>query len=278
MSYKTIVVYLDSTVTAKALIDSAAIMAEKDGSHLIGLYVNPTIPIYTVGELPLSTLEAQFVEHYKKDAESIKAAFEQQTCDRPFVAEWRQVSATVSVHRTIADHARTADLLIVGANMDIPTNDLAEDRISTIITSNCRPTLYIPTAQSLTDIGQNVLIGWDAGDESTRAIHGALSLLKDAQGVEVLHINPSDDERHHTMGSASEMVATLARHDINAELLFSACSHHQIANTLLRTATEQSADMLVMGAYGHNKIHDFFLGSVTRDVIKQTKIPILMSH
>lgn len=278
MSYKTIVVYLDSTVTAKSLVNGAAIVAEKYGSHLIGLYVNPTIPIYSAGELALPALEAQFIEHHQKDAKSIKALFEEQTRGRSFVAEWRQVSATLSVHGTIADHARTSDLLIVGANMDIPTNDLAEDRISTIISANCRPTLYIPTANPITDIGQNILVGWDAGDESTRAIHGALSMLKRADKVDMLQINPSDDERNHTMGSASEMVATLARHDVNAELLFSACSHHQIAATLLKSAAEHSADMLVMGAYGHNKIHDFFLGSVTRGVIRDSKIPVLMSH
>jgi len=33
-----------------------------------------------------------------------------------------------------------------------------------------------------------------------------------------------------------------------------------------------------MGAFGHGRIHDLMLGSVTRKVLAESKVPVLMSH
>jgi nucleotide-binding universal stress UspA family protein len=33
-----------------------------------------------------------------------------------------------------------------------------------------------------------------------------------------------------------------------------------------------------MGAYGHSRLREYFLGGATRDMLKTSDIPILMAH
>jgi nucleotide-binding universal stress UspA family protein len=38
------------------------------------------------------------------------------------------------------------------------------------------------------------------------------------------------------------------------------------------------ADLLVMGAYGHSRLREFILGGVTRSLLREMTIPVLLSH
>jgi nucleotide-binding universal stress UspA family protein len=38
------------------------------------------------------------------------------------------------------------------------------------------------------------------------------------------------------------------------------------------------ADLLVMGAYGHSRLREFILGGVTRSLLQEMTIPVLLSH
>ena len=53
---------------------------------------------------------------------------------------------------------------------------------------------------------------------------------------------------------------------------------NQIGERLLSLAADVSADMLVMGAYGHSRIRESLLGGVTRTVLEEMTIPVLMAH
>jgi nucleotide-binding universal stress UspA family protein len=41
---------------------------------------------------------------------------------------------------------------------------------------------------------------------------------------------------------------------------------------------ELDADLLVMGAYGHSRLREMILGGVTRDILRNTNVPVLMAH
>ena len=43
-------------------------------------------------------------------------------------------------------------------------------------------------------------------------------------------------------------------------------------------AKEMSADLLVMGCYGHARLREFVFGGASRHVLSHMTIPVLMSH
>jgi nucleotide-binding universal stress UspA family protein len=47
---------------------------------------------------------------------------------------------------------------------------------------------------------------------------------------------------------------------------------------LLRFSGEGSADLLVMGAYGHNRLRELIVGSTTSAVIRKSTIPVLLTR
>lgn len=49
-----------------------------------------------------------------------------------------------------------------------------------------------------------------------------------------------------------------------------------VENTLLEYVEDEKMDAMVMGAYGHSRIREFFVGSHTNRLLTSTKIPLLL--
>jgi nucleotide-binding universal stress UspA family protein len=51
-----------------------------------------------------------------------------------------------------------------------------------------------------------------------------------------------------------------------------------VGDALLSLAADTSADLLVMGCYGHTRAREWVLGGATRTVLKSMTLPVLMAH
>jgi nucleotide-binding universal stress UspA family protein len=49
-------------------------------------------------------------------------------------------------------------------------------------------------------------------------------------------------------------------------------------NVILSHAADSSADLMVMGGYGHSRLREFVLGGVTRTILSSMTLPTLISH
>ena len=70
----------------------------------------------------------------------------------------------------------------------------------------------------------------------------------------------------------------LARHGLKVT---SSASHRPTMtcpSTILSHAADSSADMIVMGGYGHSRLREFVLGGATRGLLESMTVPVLMSH
>jgi UDP-glucose 6-dehydrogenase len=70
----------------------------------------------------------------------------------------------------------------------------------------------------------------------------------------------------------------LARHGVNVEIRRIATREIDVASAILSHVADVSADLLIMGGYGHSRLREFILGGVTRTVLKAMTVPALMSH
>jgi nucleotide-binding universal stress UspA family protein len=50
------------------------------------------------------------------------------------------------------------------------------------------------------------------------------------------------------------------------------------ADLLLQAVTNLNAEFLVLGAYGTPRLKEFFLGSVTKSLLKQSPFPLFLFH
>jgi nucleotide-binding universal stress UspA family protein len=51
-----------------------------------------------------------------------------------------------------------------------------------------------------------------------------------------------------------------------------------VPSTILSHAADSSADMIVMGGYGHSRLREFVLGGATLGLLESMTVPVLMSH
>ena len=54
--------------------------------------------------------------------------------------------------------------------------------------------------------------------------------------------------------------------------------HIDGGQALLTLATQGAYDLLVMGCYGHSHFRELFLGGVTRKVLQDAAMSVLMAH
>ena len=278
MSYKTILVHLNDTRRAEALLEPAVRLATRYNAHLIGLHVYagvpaPPIPLPYGSDVVGAVAAAQL-----KEAEEIAATFARLTAEQPFVAEWRvEKGPGIDPAGIVMDHSRAADLVIAGQSDPdwdaTPLQDVAER----LALGAGRPVLVVPYVGRYPEIGRNVVIAWKAARESARAVFDALPMLELAEQVQILEVGETGRRGRVAKADAS-IAATLARHGIKATVRTSIADEISVGDEILSRIADMGADLLVMGAYGHSRVRQLVFGGVTRHIARHMTVPTLLSH
>ena len=170
--------------------------------------------------------------------------------------------------------ARCADLIVVekGKSDDIYRT---LDTGAAILGAG-RPFLVVPAAvKSL--VADHVVVGWKDTREARRAVQDALPFLHEAKRVTVMEICEKD-EMDIARNRVDDVVLYLARHRIKAERRVEIQAHGSGADQIIGLAEDEGADLLVTGAYGHNRLSEWVFGGMTRDLLSSSPICCLMSH
>jgi nucleotide-binding universal stress UspA family protein len=120
-----------------------------------------------------------------------------------------------------------------------------------------------------------VAIAWDGSRAAARALRDALPMLKRAGRTVVVTAGIDKPAGLTSAGAAQNF---LDDHGIASTRLDLPDSGESVGTALQRAAIEQDAGLLVMGAYGHSRFREFVLGGATRGVLRDQRLPILMSH
>jgi nucleotide-binding universal stress UspA family protein len=270
MSYKTILVHLNDERRVAGLIDAATQIAERFQAHIIALYVMPPIPTYGVTSFGAGYIQAG-LKAFRDEADRVRKAFEDAIRGRPITPEWRLVEpGAQNVADCIVDQCRAVDLVITGqrdrsfdfsAVLDVPER---------IIIESGRPVLV--------KIGGRVTFAWNGRREATRAVFDALPLLKTAERVRIVWVNPQAEASVARDLPGAGIAATLARHGVKCEISTAVSSEISVGDVILSGLSDDGADLLVMGAWGHSRMRELVFGGATRHMLEHMTVPVLMSH
>ncbi|MGA7866925.1 MAG: universal stress protein [Stellaceae bacterium] len=281
MSYKDLLLVLDSEATAYGRIALASALAERFSAHLIGLYPLPTpeAPRH-LGYYDPALLDPFFAELREKArsaAGKVREAFGHATGLRGLSAEWREIPEGPDADPAL--HARYADLAILGQlDPDRAESELIRPRPEQVALTSGRPVLIVPYAGHFDDVGRRVLIAWSATREAARAVSDAMPLLTSAELVTVLTIDAHEGPQAHGESPGADIAVHLARHGVKADIERTVSAGLPVGEALLSRAADLGADLIVMGAYGHSRVREVLLGGATRSVLRSMTVPVLMSH
>jgi nucleotide-binding universal stress UspA family protein len=281
MSLKDILVHLDASAQSAGRLDLAIDLARRHGAHLTAVHiVDMGLPLIGMGDgsggAALAGLIDQMRDTALAEASRIEADYRERIRRESIQGEWRQAEGMVG--ELLAQSARYADLIIIGQDdPDGPTTTpagLAGD----ILFGAGRPVLVIPYAGHHPTTGRRVLVGWNASREAARAVNDALPLIARADTACVLAANPRIGTGGHGEQPGADIALHLARHGATVSVEHRAAKDVPDADLLLNHASDMSADLIVIGAYGHSRLREFVLGGVTRTILKQMTVPVLLSH
>jgi nucleotide-binding universal stress UspA family protein len=121
------------------------------------------------------------------------------------------------------------------------------------------------------------VIGWKDTREARRAVCDALPFLPRAKHVTIVEVCQARAEgsvaRH-----VNDVADYLARHGISSDPRVIPDRDFSAAQQLTDLAQAEGADLLVVGAYGHRRLGEWFFGGVSRDLLAASPICCLMSH
>lgn len=280
MDYKTIVVHLDAGGLCAQRLQIAFEQAGRFDAHLVALYAPGPVAIPSAAMAEIGPTAMQIIGRNRQDAEQAAHELFRQASARhgAVKCEWRVSNGDALAAVRLS--ARYADLLIAGQpeREDAGNGGMPVTFAADVVLSACRPVLFVPYAGRFPAIGKRVLVAWNASPEAARALSDALPILRLADQVEVTAFDPGDTDAHHGEVPGADIALYLARHGIKVTASQQAGTGLDVGLQLLSRAADQSADLIVMGAYGHSRLREWMLGGATRTLLETMTVPVLMSH
>jgi nucleotide-binding universal stress UspA family protein len=283
MSYKTLLVHLKLGADNEGLLRITGDLAERFGATVIGVAVCQPIPsIYPAMQTAYGNGIAceDITETDRKVTENrfgeMEAKFRSTLKNRAAGLEWRSTITKNSRSAYVARQLRAADLLITSPVFDTRQPDQSQTlSIGDVVLRAGRPVLLIPPGASEIKF-DCAMVAWKNTREACRAVSDALPLLKLAARTMVAELAPAaemaDSKRH-----VGDVVAWLKRHGVSADGRIDAVKGVE-AFQLDAVAEECHAGLIVAGAYGHTRLREWVIGSVTLDFLLHPKRPTLVSH
>lgn len=283
MSYKTIAVHVNNSRHLLNRIEFAAQLANSESAHLVGVTSTASVP----ASLYLASITGEgaavmgaYSNTLKEYAVTSLANFEAAAAQAGVVSYEKRLYDE-DAGEALSLQSRYSDLLIVGQpdpQEKVPGE--AGDTLEYVLLNSGCPVLIAPHETTASTLGQRVVIAWNGGAEVARAVAASLPLLRKAQRVQIIAFVPGHASDADMMATgAADIAAHLARHGISVEVLHKhSDDDHETGLTLLSHMEDTGADLLVMGAYAHSRLRQFLLGGVTSNVLRYTRVPVLMSR
>jgi nucleotide-binding universal stress UspA family protein len=105
-----------------------------------------------------------------------------------------------------------------------------------------------------------------------------MPLLGKAGRVTVLTADEPGDRTVSGIEPANRLAGLLQAHRIETEAQCVVPGRRPLHEALLGAAHDVAADLLVMGAYGHSRVRELVFGGLTRQVLAECVLPVLLVH
>jgi len=275
MSYPTLLLHMAIGQSNEAPLAAARYLAERFGALVIGAAAcDPQPSAWIEAIYPVDTILADRT-YGQEQLEAVEEEFRDGLKGRESRIEWRSAFAPSAAY--LAVQSRSADLVITGAvqpelladpNWRLDPGDL--------VMQAGRPMLLVPEAGETIGL-RTIVVGWKDTRESRRAVSDALPLARLAERVLVASV-AEDDEQLDAHAGTSDVVSWFHRHDIAAE---ERCLPlvSDAASQLRMLAQDEGANVIVAGAYGYSRTHEWILGGITHDFLtRASRHHLLLSH
>lgn len=267
---KSILFHIHEDDQFECRMQTALSIARTCSAHLQCLQVIPLEAFAVVDAFTFVTAQtlAMLEEQGAEQRERIEARLKNED------VAWSYDTTSEPLIPVLLKGASLSDLLIIGREPEDRAFGRSGRSLLGEIICNSRTPLCIPgtDAASFDPFGTAV-IAWNGSAEAANAIRQSIGLIRMASEVRVIRIS---EEKEAAFPDA-RVLEYLSRHGVHARMDTRAVRHGFTQDLIEYTAVAGAA-YIVMGGYSHSRAGELLFGGVTRSLLREFPISIVMAH
>jgi nucleotide-binding universal stress UspA family protein len=272
MAYAAIMVHIDAERPSEQRVALAVGLARRFSAALIGVTGWSPGLGFAVNDALIES-EPMIPEAQEMTARIDAAEKDFRAAAANVTHEWRgQVGRPIDV---VLRESRASDLVIVASERASEGFLIPLDLGGTILRSG-RPVLAVPNGINSLQ-ARRIVVAWKDVREARRALRDALPFLQQADDVLIAEVSEQGEEAE-AQKRLDDVINYLRVHTVTVGAKVYLRTKSTIASELLRFASDEKADLLVAGAYGHSRLGEWAFGGVTRELLAGSPICCLLSH
>jgi len=252
-------------------LEGALSLARAASAHLECLHVTP-IQAYTVTDAFGGVFTSgEILRTLEEEAAKLRTRLERKLASEDISWSYREITGELTGQ--VVAHAALADLLVAGrGGQEFGGSSIGF--LGNLLSDSRTPLLVLSDSPQAFDPEGPALIAWNGSYEAGNAVRASVGLLQLASDVHVIQF---EDEKPGYFPSTRPL-EYLSRHGIHAELRAEPRGNGGIAEKLVSYAVENGMSYIVMGGYSHSRAGEFIFGGVTRELLKQCPVPLVMAR
>jgi nucleotide-binding universal stress UspA family protein len=270
---KSILLHIDHDRAMSARLQVALDIARATNGHITCLQA-VSYEVFAPGDFYGSAMAAM-IPVIKENAEKLRADIERQLEHEGVLWDWRFVYG-IAQHRLL-EASPLADVVICGPSDPGDDGRGPSALVGELVLKAPVPVLVVPADAKSFDVSAPMMVAWNGSAEAAHALRAAVPLLACSCKVTLVSVAEDSDKARFDFPSI-EGAKYLARHGIEAEIVEIPRGEARIDDTLFSAAQLRECGLMVMGAFGHSRLAEMLLGGVTRRMLREPEMPILLAH
>lgn len=279
MAYKSLLTILTNLDLAEAAIAQGISLAAANNGHLdvLALGVDRSQTGYYYAGANAMVLQETLTRAHEEADELEKFAESMLASSGVRWGTEKGVAQIADLGRHVAQRARFADLVVLPKPYGEGHGAELEATIEAALFEGQTPVLVVPDGATPLADARTISVAWNESAEALVAVRAALPMLKNADLVRVVVVNPPahGPNRSDPGGMLSQF---LSRHGVKVEIDVLSKTLPRVSDVIMRHAKDTECQLVVMGAYGHSRFREAILGGATRNMLEQAEIPVFMAH
>lgn len=275
-----ILIPTDGSGYSKTALEYGIYVAKRLGAQVTGLHVVDIRliqgPVFTdisgsIGLPPYQEFLPSIRSGLDERAESILEDFRARCEEAGFQPE--TLKSMGLIDETIIDEGKQADLIVLarrGEHFHLTAGGILGSTAESVVRKSGKPVMVTP--ESFKEI-ESMGLAYDGSMPAENALKLAVKLSDAAfWPLTIIVITDDHELEANIIRKLDDFLEPLK---IDSEtIILRGKEDHEI----IKFIQEGSIELMVMGAYGHNRLREFILGSTTSHVIRKSPIPVLLTR
>ncbi|HYD27705.1 universal stress protein [Brevundimonas sp.] len=282
MTYSSIMTLVDGSPAAIQRARIGAALAERFDACLTGVFPRPPLPVSAWDEpvywgmppvIPPAIPPEVIAAHERRtdeQGEEARLAFEAAAALAGCRSNWLVLPSDDGAG--VLELARRSDLAVLPSGR-LPTVGPTGSAAADLALATGGPALILPESARDPVPGRRIVVAWNGSREAARAVRDAWPFLQGAEAVFVVIVSPAG-----TDGPESQLQRYFEEHGCTAQVVVVREADASAADVLRTQVETLRADLVVMGLFGHSRLRETVLGGVSRSLVGDPPVPMLVSH